>query len=259
MPSLVRLLDAQQCAVADPGRGARLRPARNDDADFWRGAAFLDVPFGGSGDQLAVGVPAGDVGKHGMRQLRRLMHLAAAFGDRAVIGKLAQNSFQLDAVGILQPELACDLAGADLAGMGADEGEDGVTARKALLAPPVHPRALPALFLAGAFSAAAGFDADVLAAAGTGARALLAASDLGSAAAFLATAFLAGLAASSLSGLASDFVLAFAGAAFLAPRLGLPPPLAARSSISAMACASVIVSGGAMSLGMVALTPPAVT
>src|SRR4029453_7630722 len=54
--TLVGLLDAQQCAVADPCRGARLRPPRKDDADFWRGAAFLNVPFGGSGDQLAVAI-----------------------------------------------------------------------------------------------------------------------------------------------------------------------------------------------------------
>src|SRR5262249_6772673 len=101
----------------------------------------------------------------------------------------------------------------------------------------------------------AGFDADVLAAGATGARALLAASDFGLAAAFLATAFFAGLAAASS---ASGFALAFAGAAFLAVRFGLPPPLAARPSISAIACATVIVSG-AISLGMVALTPPAVT
>src|SRR5262249_35702402 len=100
----------------------------------------------------------------------------------------------------------------------------------------------------------AGFDAEVLASAATGARALLAASDFGLAA-FLATAFFAGFAAAS-----SPSVFAFFGAAFLAPRFALPPPpLAARSSISAIACASVIVSGGAISLGMVALTPPAVT
>src|SRR5205085_1849778 len=141
---LVRLLDAQQRAVADAGRGARLRAAREDDADFWRGAAFFLVPFGGGGEQLAVRVAAGDVGEHGMRQLRRLMYLAPALGDRAFVGEFAQNALQLGAVGILQPELARDFAGADLAGMGADEGEDGVAAREALLAPPAHPRALPA-------------------------------------------------------------------------------------------------------------------
>jgi hypothetical protein len=48
------------------------------------------------------------------------------------------------------------------------------------------------------------------------------------------------------------------GLAFLAPRLGLPPPFATRSSISAIASASVMVSC-VLSLGMVALTPPAVT
>src|SRR5262245_47549168 len=135
--------------------------------------------------------------------------------------------------------------------MGADEGEDGITARKALLAPLAHPRALPALFLAGALVDAAGFEAVVLAAGATGARALVAASDFGFAAAFLATAFFAGFASASS---ASGFAFA---AAFFGARLALPP-LAARSSISAIACASVIASV-AMSLGTVALTPPAVT
>src|SRR5947207_11094371 len=117
-----------------------------------------------------------------------------------------------------------------------------------------YPRALPALFLAGAFAAGAGFAADVLAAGATGARALLTASVFGLLAAFFTAAFLAGFfVVSSPSALA-----AFFGAAFLAPRLTLPPPLAARSSISAIASASVMVSG-VLSLGMVALTPPDVT
>src|SRR6184192_3331473 len=94
-----------------------------------------------------------------------------------------------------------------------------------------YPRALPALFLAGAFAAGAGFAADVLAAGATGARALLTASDFGLLAAFLAGFFVV----SSPSAFA-----AFFGAAFLAPRLTLPPPLAARSSISAIASASVM-------------------
>src|SRR6185436_15675728 len=117
-----------------------------------------------------------------------------------------------------------------------------------------YPRALPALFFAGVLGAVAGFAADVLAADATGARALLTASDFGFGAAFFAAAFLAGFGASGSTALAT----AFFGAAFLAPRFGLPPPLAARSSISAMASASVIVSG-VLSLGIVALTPPAVT
>ncbi len=116
---------------------------------------------------------------------------------------------------------------------------------------------MPALFFAGVLGAAAGFAADVLAADATGARALLTASDFGFAAAFFTAAFLAGFGASGSVG-ALALAAAFFGAAFLAPRFGLPPPLAARSSISAMASASVIVSG-VLSLGIVALTPPAVT
>jgi hypothetical protein len=44
----------------------------------------------------------------------------------------------------------------------------------------------------------------------------------------------------------------------LATFFTLPPPLAARSSSSAMASATVMVSG-VLSFGIVALTPPAVT
>src|SRR6187402_2587881 len=123
-----------------------------------------------------------------------------------------------------------------------------------------YPRALPALFFAGVFGAAAGFAADVLAADATGARALLTASDFGFAVAFFAAAFLVGfgVSGSAVLSAAAFLAAAFFGAAFLAPRFGLPPPLAARSSISAMASASVIVSG-VLSLGIVALTPPAVT
>jgi hypothetical protein len=117
-----------------------------------------------------------------------------------------------------------------------------------------YPRALPALFFAGVLEAGAGFATDVFAEEATGARALLTASDFGFAAAFFTAAFLAGFGASGSVGA----LAAFFGAAFFAPRFGLPPPLAARSSISAMASASVMVSG-VLSLGMVALTPPAVT
>src|SRR3954452_22170329 len=63
-----------------------------------------------------------------------------------------------------------------------------------------YPRALPALFFAGVLGAAAGFAAEVFAAAATGARALLTASDLGFAAAFFTAAFLAGFGASGSVG-----------------------------------------------------------
>src|SRR6185295_10550184 len=49
--ALVQLLDAHQRAVADAGSRSRLRAARHVNADFWRGAAFFRVPFGGSSEQ----------------------------------------------------------------------------------------------------------------------------------------------------------------------------------------------------------------
>src|ERR1700722_1172142 len=128
-----------------------------------------------------------------------------------------------------------------------------------------YPLALPALFLAAGLAAfeAEVFETEVLAV--TGARALEVASDFGLAVVFFAAAFFAGLAAAAsasdfaaFSGFAALTFSALAGlAAFLAPRLE-PPPLAARSSISAIASVSVMVST-VLSLGMVALMPPAVT
>ena len=44
--------------------------------------------------------------------------------DAAFVGKLAQHALELDAAVVLQVEGARDLAGADLAGVLADEGED---------------------------------------------------------------------------------------------------------------------------------------
>src|ERR1700751_3617537 len=98
-------------------------------ADLWRLAAFL-IPFGRRGDQFAVGVARGDVGHHGRRQMRALGDLLALFLDGAVLGELAQKAFQLGAGGILQAELAGDFPGADLAGILADEGDNGVPRRK---------------------------------------------------------------------------------------------------------------------------------
>ncbi len=53
------------------------------------------------------------------------MHRVAAFGDDTFIGEVAQDALELDAVGVLQAEGACNLARADLAiGIIADEGGD---------------------------------------------------------------------------------------------------------------------------------------
>src|SRR6185312_12743387 len=112
-----------------------------------------------------------------------------------------------------------------------------------------HQPFLPALFFAGVFAAlAGGFAAAIVP------RALLTASDFGLAAAFFAAAFLAGFAG---FGAASSFAT-LVDLAFLTARFVLPPPLAARSSISAIASGNVMVST-VLSLGMVALTPPAET
>jgi hypothetical protein len=92
-------------------------------------------------------------------------------------------------------------------------------------------------------------DGEALAVAVTGARGLLAdlAEDV------FAAAFLGGSGAFPLAPVLAGFATVF-----LPPRFGLPPPLATRSSISAMASASVMVSC-VLSLGIVALTPPEVT
>ena len=126
-------LDPQQRAVADAGNELRPGPARDVDHNLRR-RAVLFVPFGGAGDQFAVSVAADDVGHQRRRQRGGLGDLAAALLDRAVVDQFAQQLFQRDAIGVLQPELAGDLADADLAGMGADERDDGVAFRKTAVA-----------------------------------------------------------------------------------------------------------------------------
>ena len=51
------------------------------------------------------------------------MQFLAAALDHAFVGELAQHVLERGAVGVLQAEGAGDLAGADLAGLLADEGE----------------------------------------------------------------------------------------------------------------------------------------
>ena len=129
-PSVVGLLDAQQRAVADTGHFARPRLAQRPDMDLGRVAVRLLVPFGRDGDQFAVAVAAGDVGHHDMRQRAGVMQLLAPVLDDAVVGELAQHALERGAVGVLQPEGARDLAGADLAGLLADEGNEVVFGRE---------------------------------------------------------------------------------------------------------------------------------
>ena len=117
-------------AAARGRRRRRLSPggalARDVHADFRRGAVRVLVPFGRHRDQFAVAVARGDVGDHDVRQGAGMMQLLAAALDRAFVGKLAQHALERGAVGILQAEGARDLAGADLAGLLADEGEEVV-------------------------------------------------------------------------------------------------------------------------------------
>src|SRR5262249_15393757 len=120
------LRDPQQGAVADAGDLVRPRAARNAHADLGCGAVLGLVPLGGQRDQLAVGIARGDVGDHDWGQGPGVMQLLAAALDAAFVGKLAQHALERGAVGVLQAEGAGDLAGADLAGLLPDEGEEVV-------------------------------------------------------------------------------------------------------------------------------------
>src|SRR5579883_954204 len=262
--AFIRRLDAQQHAIADAAGLGGPCLARQMDADLRRFAVLDLVPFGGRGDQFAVAVAAGDVGHHSGRQRCGLADLATLLLDGAIVGELAQQALELGAIGVFQPELAGDLLGPELAGIVADEGDNGLAIGKAIVRNFLHrfQRAFPALFFASVLGVVAGLAADVLAAFATGARALLMASDFGLAAAFLTVAFLAGFGASASSAapalaVFAAFATLAAGFALALP-LALPPPLAARSSISAIACSSVRLSFS-NSAGIVALTPPAVT
>src|SRR6516165_10671641 len=57
----------------------------------------------------------------------------SAARDQALVGKLAQHALEDGAIGVLQAEGARDLAGADLAGLLADEGEEVVFGGKGRL------------------------------------------------------------------------------------------------------------------------------
>src|ERR1700751_2025826 len=78
-----------------------------------------------------------------MRIFGGLSYFLAALLDRALVGELAQDAFQLRPVGILQAELPRDFAGSDFSGMRTDEGDDGVPLWKNLVALPGHSIRLP--------------------------------------------------------------------------------------------------------------------
>ena len=139
-----------------------------------------------------------------------------------LIGKLAQDALQLGAVGILQAELARDLLGADFAGIGADEGDDGVPVRKAIVVFSLHlATCLSGALLGRCFRRRARFRRRCLGWLATGARALLTASDFGLLAAFFTAAFFAGFgAAASAVGLCRLCGLGLLRLASLAAALG---------------------------------------
>ena len=98
--------------------------------DLGRGAVGFLVPFGRDGDQFAVAVAAGDVGHQDVRQRAGPMQLLAPLFDHAVVGELTQHALERGAVGVLEAEGARDLAGADFAGLPADERNDVVFGRE---------------------------------------------------------------------------------------------------------------------------------
>ena len=126
----VGCFDPQQRAVADAGDFAGTGLAHGADVDFRGAAVGFFVPFGRDGDQLAVAVARGDVGHHDVGKGAGTVQLLVAALDNAVVGELAQHALEGGAVGVLEPEGARDLAGADLAGLLADEGNDVVFGRE---------------------------------------------------------------------------------------------------------------------------------
>ncbi len=116
-------LDAQQCAVADAGHvsgpGSALRSHVNDR----RRAVGRLVPFGRPRDKFAVAVPAGDVANDHGRQGAGAVQLLSEALDMTAVGQFAQHALKLGAIGILGAERAGHFAGADIAGVLADESQ----------------------------------------------------------------------------------------------------------------------------------------
>src|SRR5262249_3674369 len=117
-------LDAQQGAVTDAGDLVRSRTPRHRDVDLRRVAVRLLVPFRRHGDELAVGIAAGDVGEHDGGEGAGAVQLLAAPLDAAIVGELAQHALERDAVGVFHVEGASNLARPDLALLGGDKGEE---------------------------------------------------------------------------------------------------------------------------------------
>ena len=270
--ALIQSLDAHQRAVADAGRRARLRVCAARECGFSAlGPNFPRCPIrvGVASNSPSVSRPVISATTVGGRAWR--LHRGFSARVLATVPSSASSRrmlLQLDAVGILQAELAGDFPRADLARIRADEGDDGVPARKTIVVFSLHllPGPCPRSSSQASWVTVGFFFADVLAAEATGARALLTASDVGFAAAFFAASLLGRfwrVRDRQLSSRAwhrrSIRPQPSSAAAFLAPRFGLPPPLAARSSISSNGLGERDRRRGSCRSGIVALTPPAVT
>jgi len=89
----------------------------------------LFVPFSRHRDQFAFTVALGDVGDNKGGQGASGMQLAASLFETTFIGQVAQQALERDTVGVFEVEGAGDLAGANLAGLLADESEKLVFGR----------------------------------------------------------------------------------------------------------------------------------
>src|SRR5271165_5262282 len=125
-------LDSQQGAVADAGDLVASRAAYGMQPDLGRRPVLRFIPFARNGDQLAVGVAGGDIGKHDVRQRSGRMELPAAALDQPFIRKLAQHALERHPVGIAHAEGAGNLACADLSRPTADERDELVLGRKGM-------------------------------------------------------------------------------------------------------------------------------
>ena len=79
---------------------------------------MLLVPVGGPGDELAVGIALDDLEHGDGRQHAGPLELAAGARDQPVVGHIAQQLFQSDAVAAFDAEGARDLALAGFAARG---------------------------------------------------------------------------------------------------------------------------------------------
>ena len=93
----LRLIDADQHAVAETGGFARSRFAWNRDTDLGCGSVRVLVPFVGRCDQIAVAVARRHICEHGRGQGARMMQLLPSFLDGALVGHIAQQAFKIRA------------------------------------------------------------------------------------------------------------------------------------------------------------------